>query len=252
MITDPWFYAAAVPALLMTGFSKSGFVSGAGMLGVPILSLVISPVQAVGIMLPLLLVSDLVGVANYWRTKHPLNFKILFVASLIGSGLGWATAAMIPEDWVRIMVGALGTLFSLDYWLKLRPMPVTPPLPSWPRGLFWGGLAAYASFITQAAGPPLAVYLMPQRLAPAIYAATAISILTCMNLMKVVPYYLMGQLNVANLTTSLVLVPLAVACVYLGLWLVRRIPSEPFYKISYGALLVVSVKLVWDGVRALA
>ena len=61
---------------------------------------------------------------------------------------------------------------------------------------------------------------------PAIYAATAISILTCMNVLKVVPYYLLGQLNMANLTTSLVLMPLAVASVYIGLWLVRRIPAD--------------------------
>lgn len=257
MITDPWFYVAAVPALLLTGFSKSGFVAGAGALSVPILSLVISPVQAVGIMLPILLVSDLVGITTYWRQKHELNFKILLIAGLAGSLVGWATAALISEAWVRLIVGLIGGVFAGRWWLARmsakasaeRPQ-TAPPGPSWPKGLFWGAASGYASFISQIAGPPLAIYLMPQRLPALTYAATAVSFLTCVNWMKVVPYYLLGQLGPGNLMTSAVLMPVALAATLFGLWLVRRIPSEPFYKISYAALLLLSLKLTWDGARA--
>ena len=250
MITDPWFYVAAIPALLLTGFSKSGFVAGAATMSVPIMSLVISPVQAVGIMLPILLVTDFMGITTYWRQRHQLNFRILLVAAVIGNLAGWATAAMISEPLVRLLVGLVGTLFSLDYWLKLRPVPAEAPVPSWSRGLLWGTIAAYTSFISQTAGPPLAVYLMPQRLPNVVYAATAVSLFTCMNWMKVVPYYLLGQLNFSSLSTSLVLLPVAVGATRLGMWLVPRIPSGPFYKIGYAALLLVSIKLVWDGARA--
>lgn len=250
MITDPWFYAAAVPALLLTGFSKSGFVAGAGASSVPILSLVISPVQAVGIMLPILLVADIIGITNYWRQKHVLNFRILLIAGIFGSVAGWATAALISEAWVRLIVGLIGTLFALDWWLKLRPIPAEAPGPSWGRGLFWGAVSAYTSFISQTAGPPLAVYLMPQRLPTVTYAATAVTYLTCINWMKVIPYYLLGQLNVGNLMTSAVLMPLALASTYFGLWLVRHIPSGPFYRIGYAGLLLISLKLLWDGTRA--
>jgi uncharacterized membrane protein YfcA len=250
MITDPWFYAAAVPALLLTGFSKSGFVAGSGAISVPILCLVIPPVQAVGIMLPILLVADLVGITTYWRQKHELNFRILLVAGVAGSLAGWATAALISEAWVRLMVGVIGTLFALDWWLGLRPTPKSAPGPSWPRGLAWGTISAYTSFISQTAGPPLAVYLMPQRLPTTTYAATAVCFLTCINWMKVVPYFLLGQLGPENLMTSAVLMPMALAFTLLGLWLVRRIPPGPFYKIGYAALLVVSLKLTWDGAIA--
>jgi hypothetical protein len=37
-----------------------------------------------------------------------------------------------------------------------------------------------------------------------------------------------------------------------GVWLTRRVPQGPFYKILYGCLFVISVKLIWDGLRALA
>ncbi len=250
LITDPWFYVAAVPALLLTGFSKSGFVAGSGAISVPILCLVIPPVQAVGIMLPILLVADLVGLTTYWRQKHELNFRILLIAGVLGNLAGWATAAMISEAWVRLMVGIIGTLFALDWWLKLRPIPKDAPGPSWAKGTLWGFVSSYTSFISQTAGPPLAVYMMPQRLPALTYAATATCFLTCINWMKVIPYYMLGQLNWGNLSTSLVLMPLALAATYLGLWMVRRIPAEPFYKIGYAALLIVSLKLAWDGARA--
>lgn len=249
MITDPWFYVAAVPALLMTGFSKSGFVAGSGAISVPILCLVISPVQAVGIMLPILLVADLVGITTYWRQKHELNFRILLIAGLFGSLAGWATAALVHEAWVRLMVGIIGTLFALDWWLTLRPVPQDAPGPSWIKGLPWGFVSAYTSFISQTAGPPLAVYMMPQRLPAMTYAATAVCFLTCINWMKVVPYFMLGQLNWGNLMTSLALMPLALASTLFGLWLVRRIPPDPFYKIGYAALLLVSLKLTFDGAR---
>ena len=62
MIADPWFYAAAVPAILLTGISKGGFAGGIGLVAVPLMALTISPVQAAGIMLPILIVMDMMGV----------------------------------------------------------------------------------------------------------------------------------------------------------------------------------------------
>jgi len=62
MITDPWFFAVAIPAILITGLSKGGFLGGIGGLAVPLMSLVISPVQAAGIMLPILIAMDWIGV----------------------------------------------------------------------------------------------------------------------------------------------------------------------------------------------
>jgi uncharacterized membrane protein YfcA len=53
-IIDPWFYFAAIPAVIVVGLSKGGFGGTMGMLAVPILTLAISPVQAAGIMLPIL------------------------------------------------------------------------------------------------------------------------------------------------------------------------------------------------------
>jgi uncharacterized membrane protein YfcA len=67
MITDPWFYAVAIPAICLTGLAKGVFLGGAGGMSVPLMSLAISPVQAAAIMLPILIVMDWIGVWAYRR-----------------------------------------------------------------------------------------------------------------------------------------------------------------------------------------
>jgi len=57
MLHDPIFIAAAIFAVLITGISKGG-LGGLGLFAVPIMSLSISPVQAAGIMLPILIAID--------------------------------------------------------------------------------------------------------------------------------------------------------------------------------------------------
>ena len=55
------FYLVAVPAVVVLGLSKGGF-TGLSSLAMPMLSLVISPVTAAAIVLPVLIVQDWVSV----------------------------------------------------------------------------------------------------------------------------------------------------------------------------------------------
>ena len=61
MIDDPFFYAVAIPAIILTGLAKGGFLAGLGGLAVPIMALAITPIQAAGIMLPILIAMDMAG-----------------------------------------------------------------------------------------------------------------------------------------------------------------------------------------------
>ena len=70
MIANPLFYALAIPAILVTGISKSGFGGAMGGLAVPLLSLVIAPDEAAGIMLPILCVMDVVGLRRFSGSFH--------------------------------------------------------------------------------------------------------------------------------------------------------------------------------------
>lgn len=247
MITDHWFYVVAIPAIVLTGLSKGGFLGGIGGLGVPLMSLVISPVQAAGIMLPILIAMDAIGVWAYRRDWDARNLWILLPAATIGILLGWATAAWVSDAHVRLLVGMIGVVFTADHWLQVRPATLRGPHRG--RGSFWGLLSGYTSFVSHTGGPPFAVYMLPQRLPNALYAGTAVMFFAAVNLIKLPPYYFLGQLNAGNLATVAVLVPIAPLSMGAGIWLTRRVPQEPFYRILYACLFIISCKLVWDGVR---
>ena len=254
MITDPWFYATAAIGTFLIGMSKSGFLPGIGALGVPLMALYVSPVQAAAIQLPLLVATDWIAVWKYRRDYDLANLRILLPAGVLGVAAGWATAAYVSEPMLRIMIGALGIVFTLNYWLQRRPVTgesVPPRRPDWPRGTLWGGLGAYTSFFAHAGAPAYSVYILPQRLPNAIYAGTTLIFFAEVNLLKLPAYLALGQLSWPNLMTSAVLFPVAWVSTLLGIWLVRRVPAEPFYRLLYGCQFLVSIKLLWDGIAAL-
>jgi len=250
MIDDPFFYAVAIPAIILTGLAKGGFLGGLGGLAVPMMALAISPVQAAGIMLPILICMDMVGIAAYRRDFDFRNLKIMLPAALVGIAIGWATAAWVTEAHVRLIVGIVALVFSLNYWLDWRPEAQEPRQPNTVKGSFWGLIAGFTSFVSHTGAPPFQVYMLPQRLPNAVYAATAVGFFTTVNLVKVIPYAALGQFNSANLWTTAVLLPLAPLAMLAGIWATRTIPQEPFYKIAYACLLIISLKLIWDGASA--
>lgn len=248
MITDPAFYALAVPAVIFVGLAKGGFVSALAMLGVPLLTLVISPVQAAGIMLPILIAMDCFALWAYRGVYHAHNLKILIPAAAVGIAIGWATAAWVSADHVKIIVGVVAMLFCLDYWIAWRGanQPGTDAL----KGGFWGAIAGFTSFVSHAGGPPLQMYLLPQRLEPRLFVGTSVIFFTCVNWIKVIPYAALGQLAFGNLMTSAVLAPLAPLSIFTGAWLVKKLKMDVFYRLAYLAIFAVALKLIWDGASA--
>jgi len=249
MIDDPLFYAAAIPAVLIVGISKGGFAGGFGILGVPLMALVISPLQAAAILLPILLVMDVVGLWAYRRTFDMPNLKILIPAAAVGIGIGWMTASIVREEHVALIVGVVALAFAADFWTGQKRQGT--PDRSVAKGGFWGAVAGFTSFVAHAGGPPFQVYLLPQRLDKTLYVGTSVVFFWAVNLIKVPPYIALGQFGTANLLTAAVLLPLAPLGILLGIRLHRLIPEEPFYKLCYAGVTLVGLKLVYDAASSL-
>jgi uncharacterized membrane protein YfcA len=245
---DPLFLLAAVPAAIMVGLSKGGLPM-VGMLGVPILSLVASPIRSAAILLPIFVISDMFGLWVYRREFDRRNLLILAPAATLGVAIGWATATVVSDRFVMFLVGMIGLAFCLDVWLKRHRRIVARPADV-PRGLFWGALSGFTSFVSHAGAPPYQMYVLPQRLNKMIYAGTTTILFAIVNAMKLVPYWALGQLSLDNLETAAVLCPVAVAATFAGVRLVRIIPEPIFFRIVEVALFLISAKLVFDAVRA--
>lgn len=247
---DPLFLTVTIVAVLIVGLSKAGLLGGLGVVGVPLLTLVMAPRDAAGMMLPVLLCMDAVAIWMYRKECDWSIIRIMLPGAAIGTLAGWALWAVVSDAVVLLMVGVVTLLFVLDAILPLRKKLEGLP-PSKPWGVFWGTIAGFTSFISHTGGPPYQIYTLPRRMSPAIYAGTSAFFFAIVNTSKLVPYYFLGQLNVQNLTLSAALAPVGVIGVLIGVYLVRRISARLFYQIAYWLVFLLALKLVWDGITGI-
>lgn len=248
LLVDPWFYAVAIPAVILVGLSKGGFAGGVGFVGVPLMALVMSPIQAAAILLPILCLMDVVALWS-WRGVYDRQvLRDMLPGSLLGIALGWALAASVTADAIRLVVGLVGIFFvARSIYLGLRHGAGHVTLPNRAAGGFWGAVSGFTSFVAHVGGPPFQVYTLPLRLDPKVLSGTTAIFFAVTNAVKLVPYFALGQFDTTNLAASAVLMPLAPLATLAGAWLVRRMKPEVFYPLTYATVALIAVKLVYDG-----
>ena len=252
-IADPLFYAVAVPAILIVGISKGGVAGGLGSVSVPMIAMVISPIQAAAIMLPILCLMDLFGLYAYRGVWDRRNLMLMLPGALVGIGLGTLTFRYLSDDGVRLIVGVVALGFVIWNWLgpKLMRRAAGHRSEPGPAGLFWAGISGFTSFVAHAGGPPVHVYLLPQRMDKTLYVGTLVVFFTAVNYTKLVPYGFLGQLSANNLGTALVLSPLAPLGIWLGVRFHKMLSESLFYTLCYVFLSLTGIKLIWDGLRGM-
>jgi len=250
MLQDPMFYIFAAAAVVIVGISKSGFGSGLGMLGVPLMAIVIPPAQAAAIMLPLLCVMDIFNVLHYRSRFDRANLIILVPAGLFGILLGTFTFGYLSDANVRILIGVISILFVGNFLFGKRDEAMQTG-PNRIKGSIWGTVAGFVSYGVHAGGPPVNIYLLPQKLNKTIFVGTTVIFFAIVNYVKLIPYALLGQLNGENLLTSLILAPLVPLGVWLGIKLHDRVNEKLFYNLAYFFLLATGAKLLYEGITHL-
>jgi uncharacterized protein len=243
-ITDPWFYAVAVPAVFLLGLSKSGFGAGFGSLAVPMMALVISVPQAAAILMPLLLVMDLMGISAYRKDFDRSLLKFLLPWGLLGTLVGTMLFKLISAQWVAGVVGVI-TLVFLAQRLFFPPQAQSALSSRW-AGALLTTTAGFTSFVAHAGGPPFNAYMVGKRLSPVAFTATAAYFFFIINLSKWIPYAWLGLLDMRNFATSLMLLPVAPLGVWVGVKIARRIQPTLFYRLIYAGMFLTGCKLIWD------
>ena len=244
------FYFIAVPAVLVAGISKGGF-SALGMVATPLLALAVPPVTAAAIMLPVLVLMDIIGLVSYHRRIKWSVISHMIPGALAGIALGWATAAYINEDVLRILVGVIAVAFAVNQFVADR-LKRDVASENRARASVWGAIAGFTSFVSHAGGPPFQAYTLPLKLDKLYFVGTGVVFFAIVNAVKLVPYFALGQFDRSNLFASATLAPVAILGVLIGIWAVRRVSQAIFYNITYLALLLVGSKLIYDGLVALS
>lgn len=252
MLSDPLFFAVAIPAVVLFGISKSGFGGAFGAIAVPIMALVISPVQAAAILLPILCLMDLLGLWAYRGQWVRSELRVLLPAALLGIGIGTALFGYMNADIIRLIIGTIALVFAVHYWqqgaaangTQVRLLPAR-------AGVISAGVAGFTSFVAHAGGPPLSMYLLRRSLDKTEFVATTVVFFAVVNYAKLLPYAWLGQLGTDNLTASLLLAPFAPLGIAIGMWLHKRIPERLFFRAACVFLFAVALKLIGDGLRGL-
>ena len=248
MTLDLNLFLFAVPAVILIGLSKGGF-AGLGALGTPLLAIGIGdPIQAAAVLLPILIAQDVVGVAAFRKQWDRRVLAVMLPGAVVGILLGYLLAARISAAAVMAALGLISMLFGFyRLWIEARAEPLAVAGSAWSGSLF-GVAAGFTSQIAHAGGPPFQMWVMPQRLPHAVVAGTTAFFFAAVNLIKVPAYLALGQFTEANLTASLALLPFAIFGSLAGVWLVRRVSGERFYRIVYLLMIVAGAKLLWDGI----
>ena len=177
LLADPWFYAAALPAVILVGLSKGGFGGAIGFVGVPLMALMMSPVQAAAILLPILVLMDMVSLWTWRGVYDRPTLTSMLPGAVVGIGAGWLTAAMVTADMVRFIVGMVAIVFVAALGVpavrhgsgrRLEPNRLLAMA-------FWGIVSGFTSFVAHVGGPPFQVYTLPLKLDPKVLSGTASS-----------------------------------------------------------------------------
>jgi len=247
LITDPFFYLVTIPAVLLLGVSKSGFGAGFGSLAVPMMALAVTVPQAAAILMPVLLVMDLLGIAAFRRDVDLKLLRFLVPFGLVGIVIGALLFKLLDARVVAGIVGGFTLLFLAQR--LLFPPRVDSVAPSRWWGAILTATSGFTSFIAHAGGPPINAYVIPMRLSPVRFTATMAFFFFAINLAKWIPYAWLGLLDLRNMSTSLVLLPVAPIGVWIGVRVARRINPLLFYRLVYLGMFLTGSKLVWDALK---
>tara|TARA_B100000787_G_scaffold103824_1_gene76884 strand:+ start:322 stop:1080 length:759 start_codon:yes stop_codon:yes gene_type:complete len=241
-------WVLATCAAVFVGIGKGGFPVIAT-LAVPSLSLIMSPITAAGLLLPVYIVSDVFALSAYRRDYNKQLLKIAIIGMTIGVTIGGLTAHLVIEWVVTALIGLMGASFALSQIFKKKSKSETPKKINAKIGYFWCSLAGFTSFISHTGGPPWQIFTLPLGLQKSVFVGTSVIAFSYCNMIKLVPYLWLGQISFESLQISVYMMVPASIAVFAGVRLVKLVPELVFFKIIVWALLGISFKLIWDGVR---
>jgi uncharacterized membrane protein YfcA len=247
MSFDLTFFIVAVPAVLIAGISKGGFGSGASFVAAPILALIVDPILALGVMLPLLMLIDVASLKAYWGKWSAKDSRLLVLGSLPGIAAGAVLARAADPDIFRLLIG--GICFAFFGWQVFQSVGgLKNEGRDYPRpvALLAGAFAGFTSFVSHAGGPVVAVYLLSKGLGKTSYQATSVIVFWAMNILKFIPYAALGFFTSETILANLLLAPAALIGTWLGVRAHAVVPERVFFAITYILLIGTGSKLIWD------
>jgi len=243
----PAFWICAFIAVPFVGIAKAGFGGGVGVLSTPLIALTIPATDAAAIMLPILIACDVFAVNHYRMHFDRRSIKLLLPGALLGISAGALFFGYFRDNQrvLQLGIGLLALSFVLFQTFHAVILGVLEKRRSPPaEGILMGAISGFASTLAHAGGPPVAMYLLPQKLSRDLFVGTTVIFFAAINLIKLIPYSLLGLFKAGNLVTILLLAPLTYVGVRLGIYLNRRFTDLWFNRVVYIVLSLTGLQLL--------
>ena len=236
----------AFAGVFLICFMKGAFGGGFSIVGIPLLSIVMDPVTAGGLLAPLFIAMDLFAL-RYWRpsTWSKPDLLLLLPGLVVGIAFGYFLFRFLDHRAIAIVMAAV-TLVFVGLWfagggdVTIRPR-------STPKAITAGLSSGVTTMVAHSGGPPLAMYLLPLGLSKDIYAGTTSLFFTVGNATKAVPWLLLVKPTGNVWMLMAMCLPAIPAGVWLGWRLHGALDQRQIYRACYGLLVVTALKLLWDG-----
>ena len=239
------FFISVVPAIILYGIAKSGLGGSISLISVPLMTVVMPLQQALAIILPILIFSDMIAVYRF-RKEFNLNImKLIVPFAAVGIIIGSLTFSYFSENLLKFIVGIMGFLFA-GYYFLVKKEKTIPAKQNFLKGAICSSIAGFSSFCVHSGGTPTSLYLLPLRLKKEIYVGTRVIFFCFVNLLKLPLYIYLSMVNFDTLYQSISLFPLAVIGIFIGYKLLKIIKENLFYNIIYALILASSTKLIID------
>lgn len=237
----------AFAGVFLISFMRGAFGGGFAIIGIPLLSIVMDPVTAGGLLAPLFIAMDLVAL-RYWKpsTWSKQDLVLLVPGLVVGIGIGYLVFRMLDHRAIAIVM-AVTTLIFVGLWL-VRGAEVTVRPRSTPKAVAAGFTSGITTMVAHSGGPPLAMYLLPLGLSKEIYAGTTSLFFTVGNATKLVPWLLLSQPEAKTWELAGICLLAIPTGVWAGWRLHAVLDQRQVYRACYGLLVVTAAKLLWDGV----
>ena len=237
----------AFAGVFLICFMKGAFGGGFSIVGIPMLSLVMDPVTAGGLLAPLFIAMDLFAL-RYWKpsTWSKPDLLRLLPGLVAGIAFGYLLFRFLDHRAIAIMM-AVTTLIFVGLWL-IAGGEVIIRQRSTPKAITAGVASGITTMVAHSGGPPLAMYLLPLGLSKEIYAGTTSLFFTVGNATKAIPWLLLVKPTGAVWTLMAFCLLAIPAGVWLGWRLHGSLDQRQIYRVCYGLLVVTAFKLLWDGV----
>jgi uncharacterized membrane protein YfcA len=262
-----FWWAVVVLNIFLIGVTKSGFGAGVGLMIVPMTTIALGHTSmgseaTLGLMLPLLIAGDIFAVWQYRELLHKSAavsiLKKLAVGMVVGVILGALLLGFLHSQadlmggLIRIEIGleCIG-LVGLHWWRMYRGVQTKLMREPW-RSHLTGGFSAVSSTLAHAAGPIVAMYLLPLNMDRQLFVGTCAIYFFVLNSCKLPAYQGSHMFQHAPISFSLRFLPLVGLGAIAGLWLNRRMSDKAFTWIVYVITFCLGWYVLAEGIGLLA